>query len=477
MRVAVIGAGMAGLLAAIELRRHGLEPVVFEKADRLGGTWRDNTYPGLSCDVPAHSYTFSFARNPDWTRHYAGGTEIRSYFERVAHQFDVERDINYSSEVTSLVWLGDRWKLTVNETKVEEFAVVIAATGVLHHPNIPTFDGLNTFEGDVFHSARWNHDVALDGKRVGVIGTGSTAVQITSALVNRVDEFTLFQRSAQWVLPAPNPEFTDDERAAFRADPDGHEEFVRELALTMFQRTSSAVIEPDSIEYQKIAALCRRNLATVRNDDLRARLTPDHEPMCRRLIVAADFYECIQQPNANLVTSAIARFEPAGIRTTDGELHELDVAVLATGFRPDRFIRPTRVIGVNEVNLDDVWTPAPIAYLSVMVPGFPNLFLLNGPNGPIGNFSLIEIAERQMAYCMQLISRVASHEITAIEPTLNATQKFEQERRAAATSTIWMSGCSSWYLDATGIPASWTFSYERFVDEMRQPRPDAFVSH
>jgi cation diffusion facilitator CzcD-associated flavoprotein CzcO len=473
MRVAVIGAGMAGLLAAIELRRAGHEPIVFEKADRLGGTWRDNTYPGLSCDVPAHSYTYSFARNPDWSRHYASGDEIQGYFERVADEHGLLDLIRFGDEVTSLAWTGDGWDLATESGHRDHVPVVIAATGVLHHPKVPDIDGLDTFAGALFHSARWDHTVPLDGRRVGVVGTGSTAVQITSALVERVAEFSLFQRTAQWVLPADNPEYTAEQQAAFRADPAAHEAYVRELAITMFQRTSSAVTEAGSVEHAKVSALCRRNLERVRDPELRKRLTPDYEPMCKRLIIAGDFYEKIQHPNARLVTERIVGVEPGGVRTGDGQLHHLDVLVLATGFHPDRFIRPTEVIGVDGLDLDDVWSPTPAAYLSVAVPGFPNLFMLNGPNSPIGNFSLIEIAERQMAYVMQLIASL-DEGAAGVMPTTAATAAFEAERREAASGTIWMSGCDSWYLDATGVPASWTFTYERFVDEMRAPDPTAY---
>ncbi len=474
MRVAVIGAGMAGILAAIELRQAGHEPVIYEKSDRLGGTWRDNTYPGLSCDVPAHSYTYSFARNTEWSHHYASGDEIRRYFEQVAVDHGVLPAVRFNEEVTSLIWDGDGWDLTTTSGTTDRVRAVIAATGVLHHPKVPDFDGLDAFDGAVFHSARWDHSVPLDGRRVGVVGTGSTAVQITSALVDRVAEFTLFQRSAQWVLPAENPAFTHEEKEAFRADPVAHEAYVRDLATTMFRRTTEAVTELGSVEHAKVSALCRRNLATVRDPDLRARLTPDYEPMCKRLIIASDFYDKIQRPNAHLVTSTIDTIEPAGVRTADGALHELDVLVLATGFESDRFIRPTTVRGIDGLNLDDVWDPTPIAHLSVCVPGFPNLFMLNGPNGPIGNFSLIEIAERQMAYTLQLLERVESAAVSGIVVTDEATQAFEHERREAAKGTIWMSGCRSWYLDATGVPASWTFTYERFIDEMRAPDPTAF---
>ena len=474
MKVAVIGAGMAGILAAIETQRHGHEPVVFEKSDRLGGTWRDNTYPGLSCDVPAHSYTYSFARNPDWSHHYASGPEIQQYFERVADDFGVTPLIRFNSEITALVWNGNGWEITLADGSTDHAQAVIAATGVLHHPNVPDFAGLDSFTGAVFHSARWDHSEPLDGRRVGVIGTGSTAVQITSALVDRVDHFTLFQRSAQWVLPADNPEYTAEEKAGFHADPTAHEAYVRELAITMFKRTTSAVTELGSVEHAKVSALCRRNLNTVTDPVLREALTPDYEPMCKRLIIAPDFYEKIQRPNVEVVTAGIDSFTPSGIRAVDGRTHDLDVVVLATGFKADRFIRPTIVQGIDGIDLDAVWDPSPVAHLSVCVPGFPNLFLLNGPNGPVGNFSLIEVAERQMAYTLQLLTHLEQTGAAGIAVSEGATAAFEAERREAALGTIWMSGCNSWYLDATGVPASWTFSYERFIDEMAAPDLSSF---
>lgn len=475
MRVAVIGAGMAGILAAIELRRRGVECVVFEKADRVGGTWRENTYPGLSCDVPAHSYTYTFARNPDWSRWYADGAEIQRYFERVADEHGVLALVRFGDEVTGLEFVDGGWNLRTASGHADRFEAVIAATGVLHHPNVARLDGIDTFAGSSFHSARWDHDVPLDGRRVGVIGTGSTAVQITSALVPRVERFHLFQRTAQWVYPSPNPAYSDDERAAFRADPEAYERFVQKLRISMIERVVSAVTEVDSPQHAEVERLCREHLATVRDPDLRRRLTPTYRAMCKRLVVSGDFYEAIQQPHAHLVTDPITRVEPAGVRTADGTLHELDVLVLATGFRADRFIRPTTVVGRDGVDLDDVWATSPVAYLSVTVPEFPNFFMLNGPNGPVGNFSLIEVAERQLAYAMQLIDGLVRGDYREVSPTHEAMLRFEQERCAAAEHTVWVTGCDSWYLDARGVPASWTFTHARFVEEMSAPKFADFV--
>lgn len=474
LRVAVIGAGMAGILSAIRLRERGAEVSVFEKGDRVGGTWRENTYPGLACDVAAHWYTFSFARNPDWPSLLATGPDIQAYFERVARDFGVLPLCRFGDEVTRLEYGDHQWRLTTAAGVQDRFDAVIAATGVLHHPNIPHFEGIETFAGPRFHSARWDHDVALDGKRIGVIGTGSTAAQLTNALVPRAEYFSLFQRTAQWVLPRPNQAYSDADRARFRSDPAALESLVSELRAKTLDGYATAVIDVDSPELAEIQRLCEENLQRVRDPELRARLTPAYRAACKRLVISDSFYDAIQQPNAELVTSAIDRVEPAGIRTVDGRLHELDLLVLATGFHVDRFIRPTTVTGRDGADLDEAWAEGPQAYLSVTVPDFPNFFLLNGPNSPVGNFSLIEVAEHQIRYILQLIDGLGDGRYREVSPTHDALRRFEDERREAARRTVWVTGCDSWYLDKSGVPASWTFSYDRFVMETKAPRMHDF---
>lgn len=474
LRAAVIGAGMAGILAAIKLRERGMDCVVFEKGDSVGGTWRENTYPGLACDVSAHWYTYSFARNPEWDSLMAAGEDIRAYFERVAQDFGIIPLIRFNDEVVQLQFKEAGWDLVTASGHQDRFDVVIAATGVLHHPNIPHFEGIETFRGAAFHSARWNHDVELKGKRIGVIGTGSTAAQLTSALVPVAEQFDLFQRTAQWVMPRDNTPYTEEDKARFRADPAALEELVQELRSKTLEGYANAVIDADSPELAVIEKLCQESLETVRDPELRRRLTPDYRATCKRLVISSTFYEAIQQPNAELVTSAIKRVEPAGVRTTDGRLHELDVLVLATGFKVDRFIRPTRVTGRGGVDLDDVWADGPKAYLSMSVPDFPNFFLLNGPNSPVGNFSLVEVAQHQIEYILQLIDGLRSGEYSEVSTTDDAMRRFEEERCEAARKTIWVTGCDSWYLDKQGIPQSWTFSYDRFEQETKAPRMQDF---
>jgi cation diffusion facilitator CzcD-associated flavoprotein CzcO len=473
MRMAVIGAGMAGILAAIKLRERGIDCVVFEKADRVGGTWRENTYPGLACDVPAHWYTYSFSRNPEWSHVLAKGHELQNYFERMTRELGVLPLIRFGDEVVRLEYLDHKWNLTTSTGHRDKFDAVIVATGVLHHPKTPRFEGIETFEGASFHSARWDHSVVFDGKKIGVIGVGSTAAQLTSALVPRVERFDLFQRTAQWVMPRQNLVYTDEERAAFR-DPVALDAYVQTIRNATFNGYAAAVIDIDSPQMAEIERLCRENLETVRDPDLRRRMTPSYRAACKRLVMSGDFYEKIQYPNADVVTSPIERIERTGVRTADGVLHDLDVLVLATGFRTDQFIRPTKVIGRGGVDLDDLWADHPVAYISVTMPEFPNLFMLGGPNSPVGNFSAIETAEHQIAYSLQLIDGLRRGDYLEVSPTPEAMQRFEDERRAAAARTIWVTGCTSWYLDRHGIPASWTFSYQRFADEMAAPKIEDF---
>ncbi len=476
LRFAIIGAGMAGVLAAIKLREAGLDDfTIYEKADRLGGTWRENTYPGIACDVPSHLYCYSFALNPDWSRPYSPGAEIETYFERVAREHDVTPRIRFGAEVLTCEWRGGRWHLEITGGLHDEVDVVIAATGVLHHPNLPVIDGLDSFAGASFHSARWEHDVVLDGRRIGIVGTGSTAVQITSAVVGRVAHLSLFQRTAQWIMPQTNPEYSDEERAGFRSDPVALAELHANLSRLFADGFSNAVVDADSPQMAMVQELCRTNLETnVTDPALRERLRPDYRAACKRLIVSPDFYAAIQQSNAELVTDAIERVEPAGVCTVDGRLHELDVLVLATGFKADAFMRPMQLVGRDGVRLDDAWAPRPCAYLSISMTDFPNFFMLNGPNGPVGNFSLIEVAELQMGYILQLIEWLRRGECREITPTRVAMEQFEAERSEAAGHTIWTTGCKSWYLDDRGIPATWPWPFHRFRAEMEAPERALF---
>ena len=475
LRFAVIGAGMSGILAAVKLREAGFTDIaVYEKADRLGGTWRENTYPGVACDVPSHLYSYSFAPNPDWSHVFSPGAEILGYLESVAKRSGAEKYVQYSTEVRRLAFEGGRWRITTAEGRQEVADVVVAATGVLHHPAYPDIEGLETFAGPSFHSAHWDHGVPLDGARVGMIGTGSSAVQITGALAERVGELRLFQRTAQWIMPMTNPAIDAGKQAAYRSDPSAIADVRAQLGTMFEEGFANAVVDADSPQIRLLQEMCEANLAHVADPGLRERLRPDYRAGCKRLVLSPNFYEAIQQPHAHLVTDAIRAVEPAGVRTADGTLHELDVLVLATGFRVDRFLRPIEVVGRGGRALEDVWTPRPWAYLSLSVPGFPNLFMLNGPNGPVGNFSLIDVAELQFAYVMQLVELLAGGRAREIAPEESAARRFEEERSEAAAHTIWVTGCRSWYLDDRGLPAVWPWTFTRFREEMAGPNLDHY---
>lgn len=469
-RFAIIGAGMSGILAAIKLRERGLTDfTIHEKADRLGGTWRDNTYPGLSCDVPSHVYAYSFALNPDWSHRFSPGAEIQAYFEAMARRHDVVRHMRFDSEIVSAEWREGRWHLEAKDGHRDVVDFVICATGVLHHPVHPDIEGLDNFAGPRFHSARWDHTATLKGRRVGIIGTGSTATQIAPAIVDEVSKLVLFQRTPQWIMPMANPAYSDGERAMFRERPDLLRQSYEHWARRFVDTFANAVIG-DREELAKIEDLCRANLEeNVADPDLRRRLTPDYTAACKRLIMSDAFYPAMCRPNASLVTERIARVESEGVRTADGVLHGLDVLVTATGYDGHAFLRPMRVTGEGGRTIERAWARANEAYRSVAVPGFPNFFMLVGPNSPIGNFSVIMISEAQIDYALQLVDLVRDGKCRAVAPKAEAAARFNAAIREAMKGTVWVTGCRSWYLDKNGNPALWPWSFDRFREEMRAP--------
>lgn len=475
LRFVVIGAGMAGILAAIRLRQKGFSDVViYEKADRLGGTWRDNTYPGVACDVPSVLYSYSFAPNPEWSHRFSSGPEIQNYLEEVACGYQIEQSIIYSEEVAFARHDGQRWHLRTSSGRTDVADVIIAATGVFHHPHIPQLSGLDTFAGDLLHTAKWDSSCDLAGRRIGIIGTGSSAVQTVGAVIDEVQHLTLFQRTAQWVLPQDNPSYSEAEKSSFRSNPESQAQLHDEVSELFADGFANAVVDANSIALAKIARLCRENLATVTDPELRAQLTPDHQAACKRLVVAEDFYGAIQRKNARVVTSEIQHIEPCGVLTVDQELHDMDILVMATGFRVDRFMRPMELVGPAGLRLSDAWAKRPKAYLSIAIPGLPNLFMLNGPNGPVGNFSLIEVAELQMEYILQLVDQIADGSCRLVEPSSEATDEYETARTKATGNTVWATGCNSWYLDDRGIPMAWPWTFREFRERMAIPDFSAY---
>jgi cyclohexanone monooxygenase len=470
LRIAVIGAGAGGIATAIRLRERGVSDVViFEKAGEPGGTWRDNTYPGITCDVPSHLYRFSFAPNPDWSHKYSPGPEIQAYMRKVAADYGVEARIRLNSEVLSAAWRDGAWEIVTNQGPQGRFDAVITAVGILHHPALPDIEGLGDFAGAAFHTARWDHSIPLEGKRIGVIGTGSTAIQVVPAIVDRAAKVSLFQRTPQWILPEPNLPIAEEKRAAYRADPALLADQYDHLAQAFNGAFCAAVAGEAPDVYARMAQACLDNLNTVADPELRARLTPDYRMGCKRLIVSSLFYPAIQRPDAELVTDGISRIEAGGVWTVDGRLHELDILVLATGFDAHHPFGDMRITGRSGRPLSETWAKGNVTYRGVTVPDLPNWFMLGGPNSPLGNFSFLMTAERQLDYVLQLVGLLLAGRAREITPREEPTQAWTQALKDKLAGSIWASGCRSWYFDAHGNVATYPWSYETFEAEMKAP--------
>lgn len=455
--VAVVGAGMSGLCVAIALLRSGISNVtIYEKADEVGGTWRENTYPGLVCDIPSRVYQYTFAQNPNWTHVFSPGGEIQAYFTGVADRFELRGHIRFGTEIVSARFEGGRWVLRTDAGAEYGADFLISATGVLHHPRLPSIAGLDDFAGHAFHSARWDHSVELRGRRIAIIGNGSTGVQLVCGLAGVAGHVMLFQRTAQWVLRLPNPRYSRFtgitrtrfpwlDRLAYRAYSFCYDLFAVGLTRPGLRR-------------KIMGALCRVSLREVRDPELRRALTPQYTPMCKRLVMSSGFYRAIQRDDVELVTAGIDHVERRGIVTDDGVLHEADIIVLATGFDTHAFFRPMQLIGRDGITADDVWRDGPRAYHTVALPGFPNFFMMLGPHSPVGNLALTTVAESQADHILRWIRRWRRGEFDTVEPTWSATENFNAELRAAMPDTVWTTGCDSWYLNKDGVPEVWPFT-------------------
>ena len=476
-RVAVIGAGMSGVLMAIRLRQAGIDDItVYEKGDRVGGTWRENSYPGLRCDVPSHHYCYSFDPNPEWTNYCSSGAEIRQYFEDSATRFGVMDRIRFNTAVIEGRWGDGQWHIKLSDGSEDKADVLISAAGILHIPAYPAIAGISTFEGAMFHTARWDHSVALEDKRVGIIGTGSTAAQVIAELAGKTRHFSIFQRTPQWVIQVPNPRFSVKQKKRFRAYPFLLRWHYEKLRMQLAALMNGAIMGKDPMARQALEAGLEANLATVHDPELREKLRPDYLAGCKRLVMSPNFYEAVQRPNTDVVTAKIDRIEPDGLRTADGRLHPLDVIILATGFDPNAFLRPVKLYGRNGRSLDDVWAERPVAYHSMAVPDMPNFFMLEGPFSPIGNLSVVLISEWQADYVMRCVE-LARRERVALSPTPEATDVLMKRYRAAAKDTIWATGgCQSWYQDEEGVPIIYPFSPDDFRAETNgEPNRADFV--
>lgn len=468
-RAVVVGAGFAGIGASIAMHDVGVEHVVLERGDGIGGTWRDNRYPGCRCDVPSHLYSYSFAPNPDWTETYSPQAEIEAYLRRTAADFGVTGRTRFGVTLHDAVWDGGtrRWSLDTSAGPMTT-DVLLLGNGPLAEPALPDLPGMGSFAGDVFHSARWPAGIDLAGRRVASIGTGASAIQYVPRIQPVVDHLTVFQRTPGWIVPHRNRRITGAEHTLFRRIP-ATQRFVRGLVYWSRELLARGMVRNDTALIEKVA---RRHLKDqVADPELRARLTPEYRPGCKRLLPSNDWYPALQQPNVELVTEKIVEIRPGAVVTADGVGHPCDTLILGTGFRVLDNPMFGHVRGADGRSLTERWgTHGVEAYMGATVPGFPNLFLLAGPNTGIGHTSLLVMIEAQLAYvvdALRLLERTGATTLD-VRPTALAAWSREIQRKAAPS--VWNSGgCASWYLDAEGRNGSiWPDYTFRFVRRARR---------
>ncbi|WP_027212837.1 flavin-containing monooxygenase [Burkholderia sp. WSM2232] len=448
--IAIIGTGFAGLGMAIRLRQAGLTDfVVAEKADSVGGTWRDNHYPGCACDVQSHVYSFSFAPNPRWTRMFARQPEIRAYLEDCTRRFGVQSHLRFGHELTSAVYdeVRHRWHLGFANGQQWSARVLISAMGGLSRAALPDIPGIDTFKGRAFHSQHWDHAYALDGKRVAVIGTGASAIQFVPQIAPRVAHLTLFQRTPPWIMPKADRAVRPFERWLFRHLPITQKIMRSALYCMLESRALGFAIHPSLMKTAQKAA--ERHLRRqVRDPQLRATLTPDYTMGCKRVLISNDYFPALTRTNVEVTTSSIARIEDDAVITSDGVRHPADCLIFGTGFQvADPFPRGV-VLGRGGVDIVDTWRDGAHAYLGTTLPGYPNFFMIVGPNTGLGHNSMVFMIESQVEYILRALKTMQREKAEAIEVRPQVEHAYNQEIQQKLGRAIWSTGgCKSWYLD------------------------------
>jgi cation diffusion facilitator CzcD-associated flavoprotein CzcO len=460
LRVAVVGAGMSGVFLGYHLKKAGYDFTLYEKRSAVGGTWDANTYPGLHVDVLTRNYEFPFARGHHWTKHYAPGKEVRFYLQDFAQQQQLIPHIRFNTEVTSAEWHDDGgWTVTLHDGSQAEFDVVVAATGFLRVPRVPDPPGKDDFTGRQFHSSQWDHTIDLKDKsiRYAVVGTGSSGVQIVSALGRMGLDVTHFIRSPQWMQVKPNPTYKWWEKAVLRVPP---------LAKRYDQKMAERRIKTDGNETWRLVPgpdrdEMNRRFAKMLEDEipdpvLRAKFTPSEPPGVKRIAKTPDYYRVVQQPNVHPVFSGVQQMAPNGIVDDQGHLHEVDVIVWATGFDAHAYMKPMKVTGAGGLTLDEAWRDGVEAFRAIGVPRFPNFFLLCGPFAPINSLTIPTTLAHEVGYLMRLFAVIAQTG-NAYAPTQEATRRFLDEVEAALPNTTFAAG-DNWYSQRVGTPIIWPFT-------------------
>lgn len=453
-RIVIIGAGFGGLGTAIELLRHGFTDItVLERAQDIGGVWRDNTYPNAACDVPSSLYSWSFAPNPEWPRRYSGQADILDYIDTVARAEGVRDLVRCGVEVTGARYdeTTATWTIsTTSETYTADF--LVTAVGQLSRPVIPAIPGAETFSGPAFHSAEWDHDVDLTGKRVAVLGTGASAIQFVPGIQPVAGQVTVFQRSAPYVVPKADRAYTRTHHRAFTRFP-RTQAFGRKLTWVMSEQLNKSLVgtNPMKSVLEKAWRLHLRH--QIKDPVLRAKLRPDYPIGCKRLLFSNDWYPALASPNVDVVTHEAVEILPHGVRSSDGTVHEADVIIYGTGFAATEFLAPMRLTGANGLELADAWGDGARAYFGICVPGFPNLGIVYGPNTNLGGSSIINMMESQSQLIRQLVEQVAQGGSIAVRRGVEDT--FDREIQERIAGSVW-GGCDSWYRDSAGrVTTNW----------------------
>jgi cation diffusion facilitator CzcD-associated flavoprotein CzcO len=476
VKVAIVGGGIGGITAAIALRREGIDDVVLlERGDRVGGTWRANTYPGLACDVPSHLYSFSFAPNPGWSRRFSPGAEIREYVEGVAQRFGVLEKVRFGAEVERATWddAAGCWQVELAGGERIEADALVTACGQLSRPVVPSIAGMERFTGPMFHSAHWDHGCGLAGQRVACIGTGASAIQIVPAVADQAAQVTVFQRSAPWALTKPDREYPERARRLHARRP-----YVLRLWREGWRLQMESLVPLFTGRPRWAAALLRRFYAAVsranRFAQLRGNLAlyratrPGHPIGCKRILITSDWYPTLRRKHVDLVNAPIREIAADGVVTADGRLHAADAIVFGTGFATTEFLAPMEVVGRDGLTLTEAWASGAEAYLGIAVKGFPNLFLMYGPNTNHGTGSVISMHEAQAAYATQGIRALADERAERLEVREDRHDAFQAELAERLRDTAWTS-CSSWYVTAEGrITNNWPGSQREYHRRVRR---------
>jgi cation diffusion facilitator CzcD-associated flavoprotein CzcO len=472
--IAIVGAGFGGIGAASILRRAGYDDVtVFERGESVGGVWHHNTYPGAACDVPSHLYEFSFAPNPRWSRRFAPQAEIQAYLEDVARDHGVLERTRTSTDVRRAEFNGERWVLETS-AGTHEADVLLTACGQLSQPSVPAIPGLDSFEGPSFHTAQWRHDVELAGRRVAVVGSGCSAIQVVPAIQPTVAHVDVYQRSPGWTIPKMDFAYSERSQRLFERFPVLQR--ADRAAIFAFMELGAAAMTRHRWLLTPFRAVCRRQITKAIDDpELRSKVTPPDEIGCKRLMLTDDWYPTLTKPNVDLVTDRIAEVTPTGIRIADGRERPADVLVLATGFRSHGFVAPMEIVGDGGRTLAQEWSDVARAYLGMSVPGFPNMFLLYGPNTNGGTGSVIYTIEAGMAHVLAALGELERAGARRIELRREAADAFDRELRDALVGTVWHSGCTNWYVDENGNdPNQWPWLWSTYRRRTERIEPGTY---